>query len=332
MKKVNMGIALGATCAGCDVAILDLNEKILPVFDLVEFKFWPTAMDFKLDDLKALKAKELDVGIYHGAIRTEEDKEIAEILREKAKVIVAFGACANFGGIPSLSDLPFTENMFDVVYKDVPSMDNPEGIVPLVKTTVDGTELTLPGIRKHAKALDSVIDVDYWVPGCPPMVPLIEQLIEVVKVYATTGELPPKGTVIAGEKTLCEECGREKPEQILLEDFITAQEADKIDPDKCLLSQGILCMGPATRAGCGGLCTHRNVGCRGCMGGTSAVKDQGLKMISALTSMIVLDKEENLGEERLREVVNKIEDPLGLFYRFSFGKSLISQLHAEEEI
>ncbi len=332
MKKINLAIALGATCAGCDVAILDLNEKILEVFDLVDFKFWPTAMDFKIDDLKNLKDGEVDVGIYHGSIRTTEDAEIAKILRKKSKVVVAFGACANFGGIPSLANMPYEKSMFDVVYKDVPSMDNPEGTVPQTSITIKGTELTLPGIRKDADALDAVIDIDYYVPGCPPMVPLIEQVVEVLKVFASTGQLPPKGTVIADTKTLCEECGRTKPEEISFKDFISPQEVQEIDPDLCLIPQGIICMGPATRAGCDALCTKMNVGCRGCLGPTDKVKDHGLKMISALTSLLDVDVEEDMSEEELHKVVDKIPDPLGTFYRFTYGKSLIYNLHSEEEI
>ncbi|MFW9851582.1 MAG: oxidoreductase [Candidatus Thorarchaeota archaeon] len=332
MKKLNVAIALGATCAGCDVAILDLNEKILEVFDLVDFKFWPTAMDFKIDDLKKLKDGEVDVGIYHGSIRTTEDAEMAEILRKKSKVVVAFGACANFGGIPSLANMPYEKSIFDIVYKEVPSMDNPEGTVPQTSIEINGTELTLPGMRKGADALEAIIDVDYFVPGCPPMVPLIEQVVDVLKVFASTGQLPPKGTVIADTKTLCEECGRTKPDKISFKDFISPQEVQEIDPDLCLIPQGIICMGPSTRAGCGALCTKMNVGCRGCLGPTDKVKDHGLKMISALTSLLDVDIEEDMSEEELQKVVDKIPDPLGTFYRFTYGKSLIYKLHSEEEI
>ena len=332
MKKLNVAIALGATCAGCDVAILDLNEKIIEVFDLVDFKFWPTAMDFKINDLKKLKDKEVDVGIYHGSIRTTEDAEIAEILRKKSKVVVAFGACANFGGIPSLANMPYEKSMFDTVYKEVPSMDNPEGTVPQTSIEIDGINLTLPGMREKADALEAIIDVDYFVPGCPPMVPLIEQVVEVLKVFASTGQLPPKGAIIADTKTLCEECGRTKPEEISFKDFISPQEVQEIDPDLCLIPQGIICMGPATRAGCDALCPKMNVGCRGCLGPTEKVKDHGLKMLSALTSLLDVDIEEDMSEEELQKVIDKIPDPLGTFYRFTFGKSLIYKLHSEEEI
>ncbi|MHA1223138.1 MAG: oxidoreductase [Candidatus Heimdallarchaeaceae archaeon] len=331
MAKIKTAIVLGATCAGCDVAILDLNEKILEVADLCEFVFWPTAMDFKIDDLLALEDGEVDIGIYHGSIRTEEDKEMAEILRRKAKVVVAFGACANFGGIPSLNNMPYEEGFFDLVYKQVPSMDNPKGTVPLESVEVKGEELTLPGMRAEADALGAVIDVDYYVPGCPPMVPLIEKLFEVVKTFAETGELPPKGTVIAGEGTLCDECGREKPDVISLSEFFSPHEKDSIDPDTCLLTQGIICMGPATRSGCGALCTNMNVGCRGCMGPTAKVKDHGLKMISAITSLLEVAHEEEMSEEELDKVVERIPDPLGTFYRFTYATSLISKLHPDKK-
>ncbi len=333
MAKLKTAIVLGATCAGCDVAILDLNEKILDVADLCEFVFWPTAMDFKADDLLALKDGEVDVGIYHGAIRTSEDLEYAKILRKKAKIVVAFGACANFGGIPSLGNMPFEDSLFDIVYKrESFSNDNPEGTLPLTKMNVDsGEELTLPSILKSASALHQVINVDYYVPGCPPMVPLIEKVVGVLKNLAEKGTLPPKGAVIAGKETLCDECGREKPEHMSYHNFLSPQEVTKIDPDKCLIPQGIICMGPATRSGCGALCTNMNVGCRGCMGPTAKVKDHGLKMISALTSLLEVENEEGLTEKDLDKIVERIPDPLGTFYRFTYGSSLIAKLHPDKE-
>lgn len=54
-KKIKLAIGLGSTCAGCDIAILDLKEKILDLASLAEIVFWPTAMDFKLEDLAIIE-------------------------------------------------------------------------------------------------------------------------------------------------------------------------------------------------------------------------------------------------------------------------------------
>ena len=89
------------------------------------------------------------------------------------------------------------------------------------------------------------------------------------------------------------------------------------------LEQGALCMGPATRTGCGHRCIKANMPCRGCLGPVPGVKDQGAKMLSALSSVIGLEDEEEVDSEKLRGLVNQIKDPLGTFYRFGLGSSIL---------
>ena len=130
-------------------------------------------------------------------------------------------------------------------------------------------------------ALDDVVDVDYFVPACPPTPDMNMQILGVVKAFVTEGKpLPPKGTVIASEKTLCDECKRERAEKVAVDRLYRVHEKE-FDPEKCFLEQGILCLGPATRAGCGAVCTETNMPCRGCMGPTAAVTEQGASMLSA---------------------------------------------------
>ena len=101
-KKIKLSIGLGSTCAGCDIAILDLKEKIFDLVALADIVFWPTAMDFKLKDLERFKENEIDISLYHGTVRTSEHEHIAHLLRKRSKVMIAFGSCACFGGIPGL--------------------------------------------------------------------------------------------------------------------------------------------------------------------------------------------------------------------------------------
>ena len=84
------------------------------------------------------------------------------------------------------------------------------------------------------------------------------------------------------------------------------------------MEQGVLCMGPATRAGCGYRCIKGNAPCRGCYGPTDGVTDPGAKMMSAVAGII--DEKE---PEEISRVLEDLADPAGLFYRFSLPVSLI---------
>lgn len=76
-------------------------------------------------------------------------------------------------------------------------------------------------------------------------------------------------------------------------------------------------MGPATRSGCGERCINANMPCRGCFGPTSAVEDQGAKFLSALTSII--DSED---EQEIKAILDSVIDPTGLFYMYSLASSV----------
>jgi F420-non-reducing hydrogenase small subunit len=97
-----------------------------------------------------------------------------------------------------------------------------------------------------------------------------------------------------------------------------------LDPKTCFLAQGVICMGPATRGGCGERCIEGNMPCRGCMGPTDQVTDQGAKFLSAFAS--ILDATEEKDVERL---VDSIVDPAGTFYRFSLPSSILKRKKLE---
>lgn len=311
--KLKGGIYWGAGCGGCDVAVLDIHEKILDVAEKMDLLFWPIALDFKYDDVRAMEDGEFDLVLYNGAVRNSENEEIAILLRQKSKTMVAFGACAHLGGLPSLANYHTKQSLLDRVYKETESTVNPEGTVPLEKTTFEGHELTIPRFFNTVKTLDQVVDVDYYLPGCPP----VPQQIVNALTAVFNGELPPKGSIIgAGTRTLCDECPREKEEKEITE---FKRPLNVIpDPDKCLLEQGLICLGPVTREGCGARCINSGVPCRGCYGPLEEVHDQGIRMISALAS--VLGPKE---EKEIDEVLDGIPDPLRTFHRFSTAASIL---------
>ena len=167
---------LGA-CAGCEEAIIDLNAAILQVADAVEIVLWPLAMDFKYSRIQAMPDGEIAISILSGAVRNSDHQEMAELLRKKSRMVLALGACACFGGTPGLANFRGKDDIFNWVYRDAPTVVNPSGSFPQPETVISGRKLTLPRFFEHVFTLDQVIDVDYYLPGCPPPPELIANAI-----------------------------------------------------------------------------------------------------------------------------------------------------------
>jgi F420-non-reducing hydrogenase small subunit len=333
MSKIKLAVAAGSFCGGCDMSIVDLNDLLIPIDAAIDLKFWRLAADFKFKDVEALKDGEIDITLYHGPIRNTEHAEIAHLFRKKSKVLIAYGACSCFGGIPQLANPYTTSEILDTTYVHGYNMDDsgPNHMRPTSEYK-KGRKMTLPKLLDECLPLSAEVDVDYFVPGCPPVRSQWEVLVEVISNFIKTGALPPKGTVVAGDKARCEECGREKPDEIVINKFVRPHEINP-DRDKCLLAQGLICMGPATRAGCGNQCTgDANMPCRGCFGPAPEVDEFGLKMLSAIASIAGAKKEGELGEEGLVKLMDQVVDPFGTFYRFAIPQILMHmKLKAREE-
>ncbi len=318
MSKPKFAMYWAAACGGCEIAVLQIKDKILAVDEAFEIAFWPVAADFKYKDVEALADGEITLTLFNGAIRNSENEYVARLLRQKSQILVAFGACAHLGGIPSLANVSSAREIMDLVYTGVPSVANAEKIFPQERIAVPEGELELPHLYDTVKALDQVIDVDYYVPGCPPEGERIWEVLEaVITILQTGGELPAKGTVLgAGTRSVCDECMRKKEEKKIT-GFKKPWEVEW-DPDKCLLEQGVICMGPVTRDGCGARCPSVGMPCRGCYGPPPNVDDQGAKMLSTLASIIDAES-----PEKIAEIAATVPDPLGTFYRFGLAKSLL---------
>ncbi|KPL14710.1 oxidoreductase [candidate division WOR_3 bacterium SM1_77] len=306
-----------ASCGGCEESVVDLAEDLLKVVEAVEFRLFPVAMDFKYSDVEALPDKALTVSFINGAIRTEEQEHIAKLLRQKSQIVVAYGACAHLGGIPGLANVANKKEIFETAYKTTPSTVNPKGIFPQTVTDTPYGKLKLPEIYDSVQTLNQTIDVDYYLPGCAPPPDLVMKAITAI----LEGNLPAKGSVLASEKALCETCERNKskPDKLAIKDIKRISEVIA-DPEKCFLAEGIICVGPATRGGCGERCINANMPCRGCFGPTKEVKDMGARFLSGLASIIDVDD-----EAEMEKVTQSVIDPIGLFYMYSLPSSIINR-------
>ena len=204
-ERVTVAINWAGACGGCDVALLDSEEMILELTAVANIVYWPVAMDFKRHHLRAFGSGEIDIGIFNGVVRTSEHVADAQLLRDRCKVLVAFGACAAFGGIPGLANQHCNDVLLDTVYRDTPSTDNPDDIRPRAVTRVDGHDLKLPELEDRVRALHQVVEVDVFVPGCPPPPTKVLEALNMIIHYAETGELPHRVNVLASDNSLCDE-------------------------------------------------------------------------------------------------------------------------------
>lgn len=312
-EKPKVALYWCASCGGCEEAVVDLAEKILDVVSLVDIVFWPVALDFKVSDVEALPDGSITASLINGGVRLTEQKEIVELLRRKSKFVIAYGACSAWGGVPGLGNLYDRDELLSRAYLETPSTENPDKTLPAPKVHRE-VELELPELLPRVKPIDQVIDVDYYVPGCPPTPDVTWRALEAL----LTGNLPPKGSVIgASDRALCYECklNETKPEKVLIKEVKRPHQVIP-DPEKCLLTQGLLCLGPATRGGCGALCINANMPCTGCFGPLDRVEDHGAKALSFVAS--ILDYQD---EEELRKALQAWPDPVGTLYRYSLPAS-----------
>jgi F420-non-reducing hydrogenase small subunit len=287
-------------CRGCETLLLDVNYQIAPIADMADVAFWPWLLGSRRDDLAALPDGALDAAFVAGAVRTPADEEAASLLRAKARRLIAFGACAAFGGIPGLTNVAPTEG-------------------------------------ERVRSLGQVVEVDYVVPGCPPpanfawaalqslaagdvssarLSYLANMLPRAAASAVLAGLEPPRGTVFAGDKAVCAACSRVKEEKKIT--AVYRPHAIAPEPARCLLEQGVICVGLATRGGCGGRCTAMGLPCRGCFGPAEAVPDPGANLVTAIASTIASDD-----PARIAAIVEDIVDPLGTFYRYSLPQAML---------
>lgn len=315
--RYKLAMYWASACGGCDVAVLNLGMKLIEFTERWEPVFWPAAMDGKRDDVRAMADDEIDVCLFDGGIRTDEDAEMAHLMRAKSKVLVAFGSCASEGCIPGLANQRGVDAIMAAVYD--PELNDVNGETPNGPWESPYGELELPTLEVRLRTLGQVVDVDYSVPGCPPETERIAEVLGAVTAALDgTGPLPPKGAVLgAGNSTVCDECTRERGIKSIKE-FKRIQTLAEVDPNLCLLEQGLPCCGPATRDGCGAKCPAAGAPCIGCYGATEGVVDFGARLLSAYASVVDASEPEDI-----ERVLAGLPDTVGHFYRFSLAASLL---------
>ena len=312
IPKGKLALYWAASCGGCEIAVLAINEKILDVAALFDIVFWPVAVDAKVHDVEKMPDKSIDVCLFNGGIRTSEQEYMAQLLRRKSKVLVAFGSCASEGCIPGLANATSRRKIFDTVYHDTPSTENPERIEPQTKTAVPEGTLHLPVFYETLRTLGQTVPVDYSLPGCPPEA---ERIWEAILAIVENRLPPPAG--------LGDRRGNHRLRRVQADE--ERKEGQEVlphlagHPRRGDVPAGA---GPAVlrdrHAGrlrgplpAGQLAVHR------LLRAEPGRRGFRRRMMAALSSMI----DSNDPEEIDRIIRDGIPDPVGSFYRFSLAGS-----------
>ncbi len=298
-------------CGGCDDAILDLNETLLKYADLAEIVLWPMAMECDTSRIQQMKDGEIALSIIHGTVCNTAHEEAARLLRAKSQFVLALGSCACFGGMGRLADLRSRKNMLKRKRQAAPAIAAPAGDSAWSEIRSGlrllGPEADRPQTER-VYPLSEVIRVDYFLPGCPPPGSLVAEVFSA----GLENKLPKRGTTLGPSKALCSVCprNRSKPARMEISQFRRIHEIEA--NESCFLAQGILCLGPVVRSGCGETCIRVNVPCRGCFGPAEGVRDTGLDFLSGLASLISAETEEDV-----HNTLEALVDLSGYCYRYN---------------
>ena len=417
-------------CWGCHQSLLNVHLGLLPVLPALEIVYWPAVVDFKHDSLKAREDGSILVGFVEGSIRTKQDYENVELMRQKCLLIVAFGSCSCYGNVSGLANQWDIEECKTRKYLEVESATEPK--IP---------SQHVPEFESKIVNVDKVIKVDAYISGCPPKpegivsaiafllgqkpfpmndlsfcndcsikenclldagklcfgsitsigcslkctsngnpcvgcfgpaktvdsradklnkmakkpdklssgdiknmyefltlflnVPLMAgfdlagDILKQIKIRgspttALTG-LPPTTEEIAGRlmeflkdnrdftdiSNVCDTC----PRIIGSKSTMTKVKRDYEglpNLDDCLIEQGYICMGPVTKAGCGGMCMKVNAPCSGCFGQTKWGVDQAERFADTVL------KQFNVSLSK-RDLLDQVRDPVGTFEKFTLA-------------
>lgn len=281
------------------------TKKILDLLESVEFVYDQMIMDPKeVPD-------EVDIALWGGTVRTVEHREELIDLRKKAKILIAFGTCATYGGLPGLSFYWPVSDMLKKVYTETIGIH--DGKIP----TKD-----VPALERDLLPADQVVDIDFYMPGCPcPPDWIVEALTALIE------KREPNLT----HKTVCSECPRRMTRPVDLpikrkvgkfDETIVKTESDGTVRHRCFLSQGILCMGTVTLNRCNAACQKHGLACSGCSGPSLEVlREQGrdpLKMIAKRIAILPgRDPEDVISGSIPEDIENQFYDIKHQFYAFT---------------
>ncbi len=149
--KIRFATAWLGGCSGCHMSFLDLDERLIDLASAVEFVYSPIA------DVKEFP-EDVDVTLVEGAVANIDHIILAKAIRSRSKLVISFGDCAVTGNVTSLRNRLMVDDLLTKVYHEGPGQA-PRG---------GESDEVMPALLPRVLPLHQVIDVDAYIPGCPP--------------------------------------------------------------------------------------------------------------------------------------------------------------------
>ncbi len=172
MKKLRMATVWLDGCSGCHMSFLDIDERLVDLAGKVDLVYSP------LVDAKHFP-EGVDITLVEGAVASVEDREKIEKIRARTKTLVSLGDCAVTANVPSMRNSFGLKPVFDRAYRETVT------VAPQIPTE------NVPALLERVRPVHEVVDVDVFVPGCPPSA----EVIFGVLVDLLEGRTPEPGKV-----------------------------------------------------------------------------------------------------------------------------------------
>ena len=150
VKRPRLATVWMGGCSGCHMSFLDLDERLLDLAAAVDICYSPIA------DVKEFP-ENVDITLIEGAVANEDHLRDIHLIRQRTRVLIAFGDCAVTGNVTAMRNLFSVEDVLNRAYLE-------SAIVAGVPT---GNGI-IPRLLDRVKRIHDVVPVDYFLPGCPP--------------------------------------------------------------------------------------------------------------------------------------------------------------------
>ncbi|NHJ23976.1 MAG: hypothetical protein EAX89_05345 [Candidatus Lokiarchaeota archaeon] len=270
-----------SSCWGCHQSLLNAHLGLLPILPELDIVYWPAVIDMKHDSLEAREDGSIVVGFLEGVARTKQDTANIKLMRKKCKIIVAIGACACYGSVKGLANLSDKEDLVKRKFTETESItdENPKEPTQHV-----------PGFEDYIINVKNIIDVDVFIPGCPPTT---ENIVAAISYLLTlVGEGP---STLNKTKSVCDSC--------------------KLYKEGCFLDKGTLCYGAITAAGCELMCPHQNEICYGCFRPTSKPNQKAKKLKKMISELEQIDSETGASLQHFLDLYLGVSNITNFYFR-----------------